>query len=58
MSQQDTRRTLNDPHANPADIADERERGIEERRSEKLTGGRNDSQGHTPQLKRSESDKP
>ncbi len=43
-------RTLNDPDATPADIADERQRGREERRSEKLTGGTHDDEGHMPQV--------
>ncbi|WP_178106640.1 hypothetical protein [Pseudomonas mangiferae] len=50
MSRDTATRTLNDPDASPADIADERERGQEERRSEKLTGGTHDNQGHAPQI--------
>ncbi|TDV72854.1 hypothetical protein [Pseudomonas sp. LP_7_YM] len=41
---------INDPHAKPADVADDRERTQEARKEQPLTGGKHDDAGHTPKV--------
>jgi hypothetical protein len=41
---------LNDPDASPADVADHLQRTTQNRDDEARTGGRQDDQGHTPQV--------
>ena len=41
---------INDPHAKPADVADDRRRTEETRKEEPLTGGEHDDAGHTPKV--------
>ncbi len=46
------RNNLNDPQQTPAEIADHQVLVEEARRDQARTGQRNDSQGHTPRLRR------
>jgi hypothetical protein len=41
---------INDPNANPADVADDRARREESREEQRLTGGKHDDAGHTPKV--------